>query len=224
MWFLLLTISPWSAASDTNGRLTVSGTGEIQLVPDQAELRLTIALRGAELAVLQKNTNDAVSLMIEELTALDIALSDIESTQISIQPVFRYDQASKKRMSEGYEVNRTITVLLRELELLSAVMTAATDQGINQISPPRLSSSQHEDAYRQALAREVAQARARADAIAQAAEIRITGVDAISAGDYRSSPVPMARVAMAADSESNSFQPGEMAVTANVTVTYFIQP
>ena len=227
LWITLLLATmtaQTSIAQTTEGRLTLSGRGEIQMTPDQAELRLTISERGASLDPLRASTDQTVARLIEALRKLSVADKDIDAAQISIQPIFRYDQPTQRRISEGYEVSRTVTVMIRDLNSLGTVIGTATSVGVNQISPPQLSSSQHELAYQQALSAAVTQSRARAVVVASAAGLKLTGIESISASDYYAAPMPMARVAMAADTEAGSYQPGEMTVSANVSITYTVAP
>lgn len=223
-WLLATMTAQTSIAQTTEGRLTLSGRGEILMTPDQAELRLTISERGASLDPLRASTDQTVARLIEALRKLSVADKDIDAAQISIQPIFRYDQPTQRRISEGYEVSRTVTVMIRDLNSLGTVIGTATSVGVNQISPPQLSSSQHERAYQQALSAAVTQSRARAVVVASAAGLKLTGIESISASDYYAAPMPMARVAMAADTEAGSYQPGEMTVSANVSITYTVAP
>ncbi len=220
--FALISLMAGSVAlaDERTGEIAVNGRGEVQLVPDQAALQLTLSRSGPEVGSLRESLDEMVAALLKQLAGLQIYERDIASTRINIQPVYRYDQKLQKRVSEGYEVSRTVSLTLRDLELLEKVIAGATDLGVNNISPPVLSSSEREQAYRDALALAVLQARERAEVIAAAANVTLADVISVNAGDAPNYPVPVARVALASDAEGSRYQPGEMTVVASVSVVF----
>jgi uncharacterized protein YggE len=105
-------------------------------------------------------------------------------------------------------------------------MSEAGDAGINTISAPQLSSSQYEESYLKALGAAVHQAKTRAQALAEAADVRLGPVIHMSTQQQSYHPQPpMMMRAMASDSpESATYQPGELVVSASVDVTFAISP
>jgi uncharacterized protein YggE len=213
-------------ASDELHVIKLTGTGTLKLVPDTALITLGINVRGNDLSKLQAAADSTVNNMLAQLRALSIEDKDLAATNIRIAPRYRYDKGRQESVTNGYEVSRDINVTVRNLTLLSSVMSEAGDAGINTISAPQLSSSQYEESYLKALGAAVHQAKTRAQALAEAADVRLGPVIHMSAQQQSYHPQPpMMMRAMASDSpESATYQPGELVVSASVDVTFAISP
>lgn len=217
----IFSIAVQADASD-HGRLTVSASASLPLAPDQAALNLGVSRRGDDVATLQAEVDRVMSDLNQYLLGLDIDSRHIASTQLRIQPIYRYDQKQQQRVSDGYEVTRSAQVMLNELDLLGRIMTDATGLGVNTVSPPQLSSSQQEAAYREALGAAIEQAKERAQVMASAAGAELEGIESIDMSGDSPSPMPVARMAMASDAENGGYSAGELNVTARVRITFKI--
>jgi uncharacterized protein YggE len=105
-----------------------------------------------------------------------------------------------------------------DVEDAPAVIDAAVAAGANQISGPGLTSSNEEALYRQALARAVDEARARAEVLARAAGRSLGGIVAIVEGGA-SRPEPLAADRL----ESTPVVPGTKETTATVIITFSLR-
>ncbi len=204
--------------------ISVTGQGEVTVIPDQAELTITITETGESVAALQADSDRRVASVMDALLDQGLANEDIDTTQIRIQPRYRYDKGQQQRLSDGFQVDRTISVMLKDLSKLGAVISDLSRMSVDAVSPPMLSSSKREPAYQEALAAAYQQARARAAVLAQAAGLTLGAAQEINAGHSPRPPLPIARMSMAADAESNTFQPGEMAISASVSVVFELAP
>jgi uncharacterized protein YggE len=100
----------------------------------------------------------------------------------------------------------------------AGLIDAATEAGANQVSGPGLSSRNHEELYRQALADAVEQARERARVLARASGRGLGEISSIVEGGG-SMPLPYAERA-ALDAASTPIVPGEQETSATVTGTF----
>ncbi len=103
------------------------------------------------------------------------------------------------------------------LDGAGALIDAAVAAGANTIYGPTLSRSDADALYRQALAKAVDDAKARADVLAKAAGRALGGVTAIV--ESGSAPMPVYAKASAAQ-DSTPVVSGPQETTAQVTVTY----
>lgn len=207
-------------APDAAPQLTVNGRAEVSLVPDQASLSMSVSERGTTISALQRAVDQRIDQLLATVEDLGIDQKNIVATAVRIQPLYRYDQAQQRRIADGYEVQRSIELTLTELDKLGTLITEAGVRGATQINPPVLSSSAHEQAYQQALALAVRQARARAVVMAEAAGVQLGDLQTLSSSSMASTPVPIARMAAMADSEAGRYLPGELSVVAEVTAQY----
>ena len=134
-------------------------------------------------------------------------------------PVSRYDQVTKRQIPEGFELTRSVTIRVVDIDSLGTTLAVVTDQQISQVSSPRLSFSEHEMAYQQALAKAVEQAQARAAVIAEASGLELGAIVKIATPGNPLGPMPEGRLAMAA-SDVGNYTPGEMLITASLSITF----
>jgi uncharacterized protein YggE len=225
-FLLCIGLSVPANATEELHLIKLTGTGTLKLVPDTALITLGINVRGNDLSELQFAADSAVNNILAKLRALNIEDKDLAATNIRIAPRYRYDKGRQESVTNGYQVSRDISVTVRNMTLLSSVMSEASDAGINTISPPQLSSSRYEESYLKALGAAVDQAKKRAQRLAEAADVRLGPVVHMTTQQqsYRPQP-PMMMRAMESDSpESATYQPGELVVSASVDVTFAISP
>ena len=104
VWLLL---SGPSFAGET-ATLTIEGSGEIPVVPDQADITVSFQERGWDVSKLESQMNGKVDKLIAALLKTGIERNAIDSTQVRIMPVSRYDQVAKRQIPEGFELTRSI--------------------------------------------------------------------------------------------------------------------
>ena len=219
VWFLLSGLS-FAGESAT---ITIEGSGEVAVVPDQADITVSFQERGWDVSKLESQMNGMVDKLIVALLKTGIDQGAIDSTQIRIMPVSRYDQVTKRQIQEGFELTRSITIRVVDIDNLGTTLAVVTDQQISQVSSPRLSFSEHEVAYRQALAKAVEQAKARAAVIAEASGLELGPIVKITTPGNLLRPMPEGRLAMAAASDVGNYTPGEMLITASLSITFALE-
>jgi len=117
----------------------------------------------------------------------------------------------------GYTASNTVTAIVRNLGSAGPIVDAAVGAGANQVSGPSLVASDQAAAYRDALRAAVADARAKAQALASASGLTTGRITAITEGT--NTPVPVdAKQAAAAP----SIEPGTQEIDASVSVTFAV--
>src|SRR6476620_10395121 len=97
----------------------------------------------------------------------------------------------------GYTASNTVTATVRKIGAAGDVVDAAVGAGANQVSGPNLLASDQDAAYRNALKAAVADARAKAETLANASNTILGKITAIVEGG---GAIPMPLVAGAKDS------------------------
>jgi uncharacterized protein len=199
-----------AASTDT---VTVTGTGTVTAVPDQAEFDFTVQTKGATAAgVLARNGADTTAV-IAAVEATGVAEADIQTQQVSLDPV----QSSDGTSIVGYTASDTIDVTKLAIAKAGAVVDAAVGAGATDVSGPSLTLSSQDALYNQALKNAVAQAKTKAQALADAAGLNLGGVVTMVEGGGVT-PLPFS--VGAAASPNTPIQPGTQDVQATVTVTF----
>ncbi len=140
---------------------------------------------------------------------------------LSVQP--RYDYRENKPPTlTGYELANVVEVTVRDLARLGDVVDGTLGAGATSMDGLSFRIADPTDAEREARVLAMAQARARADVLAEAAGLTIDGVAEVVEGVAGQPPGPRPkaeRMMMAAD-VSTPVEAGSLEVAVGVTVTY----
>ena len=198
------------AATNT---VTVNGTGTAATAPDRASFSFTVDTKGTTAAVaLARNSADA-GAVIAAVEAAGAAESDIQTEQVSLEPV----QSGDGSTIIGFTASNTVTVQNLAIARAGTVVDAAVGAGATGVSGPSLTISGQDALYAQALKAAVAQAHAKAQALADATGRSLGAVVTIVEGG---NATPVAFDQRMAPAPGVPIQPGTQQVQATVTVTY----
>lgn len=204
------------ASDDPGDGITVTGTGRVSAVPNEAEFSLGVTTKGQTARDALAANSTRMRQVIEALKAAGIADRDIKTQDVSVGAA--YDVSGK---AGGYSARNSVSVRIRDLGLASTVLDAASRAGANEVYGPSLSRSDREALEARALKGAVANARVRAEALAEAAEVSLGEVTSISEQSQRDWPVYAMAERAAADAKA-PIEPGREEITATVTVTFAI--
>ena len=198
--------------------LTFSGTGSVDLHPDTATIQLTTVSDASSSQAALDDTSrkmQAVIDAVKALTTVSIADDDLQTGDIS-----SYQDWDSPRV---WHASQTLTVTLHDVSKAGIVIAAGNRAGADQVSGPDFSVTDQKDAYRTALREALADARQKADVIAQAMGGSVAGVISVSE-DNDSGPTPMYAMAKGAAASDASAPPpveqGTLDVSASVTVVF----
>src|SRR4029077_11795082 len=110
----------------------------------------------------------------------------------------------------------SVSATVRDLNKAGRIVDAAVAAGANQVFGPSLTRSDTSSLYRSALRAAVADARAKAGAIAAAGHVHIRGIRSV-VEQSASAPVPLPTAARGAVQTSTPIEPGTEMVQATVT-------
>ena len=200
-------------ATPTENTITVSGVGSVKAVPDEAQMSFGVETRRATAQAAVAANADAMRKVINALR--QAGAREIATQWVSVYPFTRNDGTI-----EGYSASNSVSAV-SDVEDAGGLIDAAAGAGANQFSGPGMSSSNAEELYRQALAKAVAEARARAEVLAKAAGRSLGQVIAIVEGGAQ--PVPLYREAAQAADSSTPIVAGQQETTASISVTFTLR-
>ncbi len=199
------------------GTISVTGEGIVQTVPDQATLSLGVTTNGKTAAAAMAANTTAMTAVIARLKTAGIAEADLQTSNLYLSPNWGgYDSSAPAIVD--YSASNMLNVRLRDIDSLGAVLDAAVTDGANAVNGITFGLADQKPAMDEARARAVADARARAEVLARAAGVTLGPIVAITEGGAFNGPVPMFRADEA--SAPVPVETGEVAITANVTVTW----
>jgi hypothetical protein len=207
--------------------IVVSGLGKRRVTPDLA--RFTVGVVNTAKSARQAASENAEQMnrVVEALKDLGIPEEDLQTSTVSLTPEFDYGRREDRRELPtllGYRAENRITVTVREIERTGEVIDGATVAGANQLYGVSftLSEETSRGLRSQVLEEAVHDAVEKAQAIAAALGAKkITPRKVVEAGGYAP---PIFRYDVGALEEAKAagtpVSPGEVEVTASVTMTF----
>lgn len=204
-----------AGAGTRPGTVTTTGHGTVRAVPDQAQISAGVQTQAASAAA-------ALAQNAAQMRAVLAALRRAGGRELQTQEVSLWPQTNSDGAVTGYVANDTVTATAA-IGRAGALVDAAVHAGANTVDGPSLSVSGRNALYREALRKAVADARAKAGALA-AAGGRSVGLAVRIAEDSATPVLPFAHGTMAAaQAASTPVEPGTQDVTADVTVTFAVR-
>ncbi len=207
---------PESARGDSTQTdlVTTNGHGVITAVPDQATVSAGVRTDGATAAAALDTNATSMNAVIAALK--QAGGDDVQTQQVSLYPTT--DQQGKVT---GYTAQNTVSAKAK-IAGAGALIDAAVGAGANTVDGPSLTLSDSDALYRDALKKAVADARAKALAIADAGGFGVGPVSTVVEQSAAGQPV-FRPAALAAKDASTPIEPGTTDVTADVTVSFTIR-
>lgn len=206
-------------------RITVTGEGRVDAAPDLATISLGVTTEAKSAAGALAANSTAMAAVLERLRAAGIAERDLQTSGLSVNPVWTgYDQSGRKPEIAGFQAANVLSVRVRALDSLGAVLDAAVKDGANTLNGLSFGMAEPQPLLDEARKRAVADARRKAELMAAAAGVRLGAVESISeAGGYQP-PMPQFRAESAMAAEAVPVAQGEVSLAASVTVVWRLEP
>jgi len=207
--------------------IVVNGNAQIEANPDAATVRLGVVRQETSAQSAQDQANRAVQAMLSEITKLGIPAQHIQTSRLTLSPVYapRGESRDAPRIA-AYSASNIVSVELDNLAQVGPVIDAGLRTGTNQLEGVQFRLKNDLPVRERALREAVTEARRKAETMADALGVRLNGVQEASEGGV--SIVPKGQggfVALArAEATQTPVSPGQLEVSANVTVRYFIVP
>ncbi|MGV8939494.1 MAG: SIMPL domain-containing protein [Allorhizobium sp.] len=207
--------------------IMVSGEGEAAIAPDMAILTMSVVRQADTAATALSANSEAMAKVLSALKAQGIAERDLQTSDFSVMPQYRQDKVDnggyEAPQIAGYTVQNTLTVRVRDLSTLGAVIDQSVKLGVNQGGGMRFTNDKPDATIAQARQAAMAEAIAKAKALTQAAGVRLGRVVEISENFARPMPQPVYRAAMVKEmADSVPVASGENSYSVTVNVTFAI--
>jgi uncharacterized protein YggE len=162
--------------------------------------------------------------MIAALKRAGVADRDIQTSNVSLNPEYRYPDNQAPQLT-GYSASNQLTIRFRDIRNSGKILDALVAQGANQINGPTLTVDKPEAALDEARANAIAAGRARAELYARSLGMRVVRVVAVSESGGYAVPPPAPPMPMMARAEmaSTKIEPGEQKLQVSVAMTFELQ-
>ena len=209
--------------------ITVVGQGSVRVVPNIAQITIGVETTAGSVADGSTENQGKMKAILAALKAAGIPDKDIQTTNYSIsvsrpQETLVSVVGSTEVTSTTYTVSNMVTVTIRDLTLVSDVIDSAVEAGANNIWGISFTVDKPDVALADARAKAVADAKSRAEALAGLGGVKLGPVMAISEVIGGGQSPLMYAVAERALGGDTSVSPGEVEVSYQVQVSYYIEP
>jgi uncharacterized protein YggE len=122
---------PASEDSCSTGRsIAVSGTAVVNVTPDRVLIQLGVQSHGRTPQLTETSNSATVYRVIQSVKNQGVEEKDIVTDRYVISPVYRnYDSLT----IEGYRINNTVAITLRDINQANQVIIAALSAGANEV-------------------------------------------------------------------------------------------
>ena len=234
-----LAVNSVSAATDSKeerGYVSVSTSSNKKLVPDTAEISISVVTTDKKsmqnATADNKEISDKIYAAMKEL--INAQNGDfVKTTNFRANPLYNY--SSGKRSFDRYEVSNTIVINTKSIDKVGSMIDKAISLGATDVENLNFSVSKYEHECDELLTSATKKARAQADTLVKAAGSMITGVKSLNGS---CSPNAVTRVmynqmnkSMMADSAaaegaaapSTPIEVGVVKIYANVNASFFVK-
>jgi len=220
--FVALAWSP--AMANTPPSVSVSGEATISVAPDRAEVTAGVTSQGKTARQASQANNKAMNDVMAALKGAGIAAKDLQTSQLSLQPLFETRSSSSARQQIiGYRATNRVTIALHDIGKVADAIDALVGAGANDIDGVSFSVSETSKLLDDARSKAMADAHRKAEIYARAAGMTLGFPLSISEGGAMP-PVIFHKMAVRASAEPTPVAPGEQTLRVNVNVTYELKP
>lgn len=201
--------------------ISVSASGKASAVPDIATTDVTVTKTGTTATEAQNAASTAMTTVLGAIKALGIADADVQTSSFDTSAVYDYDVSPA--VVTGYQSTQTLTVKIRNTDLISNVLDAGPKNGATSVSSIRYEVDDETATIAEARDEAIAKAKVQAASIAKSMGGRLGRVVSYTESQG-GSPMPyygiLSSGMKAADSVAPSVEVGSQEIEMTVSITY----
>ena len=204
--------------------ISVSGTGNASGAPDLALVELGVSTEGKTVKDARDAAATAMNDVSDALKSDTVADKDVQTRQFRIEPEYQYPDGRQELI--GFRVTNIVEVKVRNLDRVGEVIddVAAAGGDVVQVQGLSFTIEKPEDLRAQARQEAMADARARAEGLAELAGVKL-GKPLSVTESATTPPSPFLEAAPAARGaeQATPIEAGELEVSVTVDVLFAIE-
>jgi len=213
------------AAPENIRTLDVSGVGVVYLSPDVVYINIGVNTQNANAAEAVSTNKEQTSAVIQAIKDFGVAEKDIRTTNFSIWANQQYDNFGQAT-GTTYTVDNTVIVTMRNVDKLGDLLDDAIAAGANNIYSIQFDLEDKDKANEDARVLAMENAKTQAAALADISGVSLGDIQKISYYESGASQYFYGGKGGGGGEGGGStvpIQPGQLAVTVTVNVTYAIK-
>lgn len=216
--------------------ITVTGTAEVRVVPDEAIFNLVVSKLNKDLQLAQKQNDDTVAQIIALSKAAGIPAQNVKTDFYEYEEKYTWvGKDERQRLFLGYEVKKEVKIRLSDMSKFEGFFRDLIKTGVSSVEDVDLQTTQIRKFKDQARAMAIKAAREKAAALAGEIGQTIGKAVWIREGSFTSIPNTSNYTnavsnrsagetfsASYSTEENSTFSPGTISVKAEVTVSFLL--
>lgn len=204
--------------------IRVTGSARLSVEADKAILSLAIVQQAKTPTLARQAVATAADMVINAIEALGIERRNIATRNFTVYPMYD-DRPGKQNLIVGYRADESLVITIDDVSLTAQLVEAAMGSGATEIRGLEYGKKDEAALKLRVLADAAADARSKAEALAQALGVRAGAPLSIEELGYSSGQPDMRPyMAKAALAESaDAFSPGSIDLSAEVSVVFAIE-
>lgn len=176
----LVALMVFTACADGKDKteINVNGNGEVLVAADTAVITLGITTQNKDVLEAQNTVNAAIEKIRTALIENGIKKEDINTDRLRIYAV--YDYSNNVERLTAYNASSYLAIRTTDMDMVGKIIDIAFGAGANTLNDIEFSASDTEEASTEALTDAVKDARRKAEIMAAAAGLKITGIESIT--------------------------------------------
>jgi uncharacterized protein YggE len=200
--------------------IRVLGEATVTAEPDQVEIDIGVTTQADNAQRAAANNAERTNRVVAELETRLGTDGTISTVGYSVQPEYRYPREGGEPQIAGYAATNVVRVTTPRLENVGDLIDAAVKVGANRVHRIEFGLREEGSIYARALQRAAIRARAEAEALASALELRIVRVlSAVEEATPNFARDRFAAAELAAESVATPVRPAAIEVDARVLLT-----
>ena len=222
---LVILLIALTACQRESNVINVEGNSEITVDPDQAEVWVGVSIVDVSADLAQSEVNTIINDIVDGLRYKGISEDDMSTERLSLREERRYEGG--KSTVIGWRATQTLKIKTTDLTKVGTIVDIAVDNGANQINNINfgLSEAKEQEYKKQALAQATANAKEKAETIADSLDVRLGKLKSVSESNFYYRPYAVSMAEKAVDEavqEAAIVMPGDVTVTAQISLVYNI--
>lgn len=218
------------AAPESIRTLNVSGVGVVYLTPDIAYITIGVNTQRDNASAAVEANKEQTTAVIQAIKEAGVEDKDIRTNNFSIWSNPQYDEFGQLTGQVNYVVDNTVNVTVRDIDKLGDLLDAAISAGANSIYSIQFDVEDKTAAQEEARTKAVEDAKTEAAGLAETSGVALDVVQNISY--YESGGAYYYDMGygkggggggVMSEAAAVPIQPGQLAITVTVNITYVIK-
>jgi hypothetical protein len=162
--------------------IAVSGSGEVQAIPDRLRMRFGVSERTQNVREGSANMGKILGQALEFMKASGIDEKDIQTSHVNIQREYRFNNATNESVFVHYHLSQSFAVTLIDPSMYEKIFAGLIDLGINEVQEVSFSLSNPRKYFDEALGIAVRDAQRKAGVLADTTGLTLGSAVSIQEG------------------------------------------